>query len=152
MLVTSTLDLDCRDLESKPLGRCARVPTAPRVSVHTPEQAALAHRKEAYIFGIRNFILHESRHFCVWDKGSSSMDAAVAATEQSSCAQCTVKPKKPKHRSLELREVYCRAEQGERVFVLKNPELLDGLEGEVFIGEIWGEGCRIHDYLLIGWR
>lgn len=26
--------------------------------------------------------------------------------------------------------------------MLKNPELLDGLGEKVFIGKIWGEGCR----------
>ena len=35
--------------------------------------------------------------------------------------------------------------------MLENPELLDGLGGEVFIGKIWGEGCRVCDFLLIGW-
>ena len=34
---------------------------------------------------------------------------------------------------------------------LKNPELSDDLIGEVFIGEIWGESCRLCDFLLIGW-
>ena len=35
--------------------------------------------------------------------------------------------------------------------VLKKPKLPDGLGGEVFIGKIWGEGCRPCDFLLIGW-
>ena len=34
--------------------------------------------------------------------------------------------------------------------MLRNHELPDGLGGEVFIGKIWGEGCRIYDFLLIG--
>ena len=35
--------------------------------------------------------------------------------------------------------------------VLKNPELPEGCQGEVFIGKIWGEGCRVCDFLLMGW-
>ena len=33
----------------------------------------------------------------------------------------------------------------------KNPELPDGLGGEVFIGKIWSEGCRVCDFLVVGW-
>ena len=29
--------------------------------------------------------------------------------------------------------------------------LQDGFQGEVFIGKIWSEGCRVCDFLLIGW-
>lgn len=60
---------------------------SPCVSIQTPKQATLAHRKEAYILGIRNFILYASQCLCVRDKSSRSKDAAVAVTEQSSCAQ-----------------------------------------------------------------
>ena len=35
--------------------------------------------------------------------------------------------------------------------MLKNPKLPAGLGGEVFIGNICGEGCRVCDFLLIGW-
>ena len=35
--------------------------------------------------------------------------------------------------------------------MLKNPKLSDGSQGEVFIGKISGEGCRVCDFLLIGW-
>ena len=36
--------------------------------------------------------------------------------------------------------------------MLQNPELQDGFEGEVFIVKIWGEGCRVCDFVLIcGW-
>ena len=34
---------------------------------------------------------------------------------------------------------------------LKNPKLPDGFGAEVFIGQIWDEGCRVCDFLLIGW-
>ena len=34
--------------------------------------------------------------------------------------------------------------------VLKTPKLSDGFGGEVFIGKMWGEGCRVCDFLLIG--
>ena len=38
-----------------------------------------------------------------------------------------------------------------RQFVLKRPELPDSFQGRVFKGNIWSEGCRVHDFLLIGW-
>ena len=34
--------------------------------------------------------------------------------------------------------------------VLKSPEHPNSFQG-VFIGKIWGEGCRVCDFLLIGW-
>ena len=34
--------------------------------------------------------------------------------------------------------------------MLKNPELLDGFQGKVFIGKIWDEDYRVCDFLLIG--
>ena len=33
----------------------------------------------------------------------------------------------------------------------KNLKLLDGFWEKVFLGKIWGEGCRVYDFLLIGW-
>ena len=36
--------------------------------------------------------------------------------------------------------------------MFKNPEFLNGFGGEVFIGEIWGKACRVHDSLLMSWR
>ena len=35
--------------------------------------------------------------------------------------------------------------------MLKKPKLPNGVGGEVFIGKIWGEGCRVCGFLLIGW-
>ena len=35
--------------------------------------------------------------------------------------------------------------------MLKNPEFLDGFWGKVFTGKIWGKGCMVCDFLLIGW-
>ena len=35
--------------------------------------------------------------------------------------------------------------------MLKNPELLHGFGGKVFIGKMWGKGWRVCDFLLIGW-
>ena len=35
--------------------------------------------------------------------------------------------------------------------VLKRPKLPDSFQGGVFKGNIWGEGCRVCDFLLIGW-
>ena len=35
--------------------------------------------------------------------------------------------------------------------ILKRPELPDGFQGRVFKGNIWGEGRRVCDFLLIGW-
>lgn len=34
--------------------------------------------------------------------------------------------------------------------MLKRPEVLDGFGGRVFIGRIWGEGCRVYGLPLIG--
>ena len=59
---------------------------------------------------------------------------------------------KLKHRSLELRKVYCRAEQGElgsSCAKIQTPQWFFG--GRVFKGKTGGEGCRVCDLPLIGW-
>ena len=64
-----------------------------------------------------------------------------------------MRPNKPKSQSLEQRKVYCRAKQGEWVtHAQKNLNSPIVFWGEVFIGKIWGEGCRACDFLLIGLR
>ena len=40
-------------------------------------------------------------------------------------------------------------EQGQ--LMLKRPKLSNGFEGRVFKGNIWGEGCRVDDFLPIVW-
>ena len=35
--------------------------------------------------------------------------------------------------------------------MLKRPKLPDSFGGRVFKDKIWGEGCRVCDFLLIGW-
>ena len=48
--------------------------------------------------------------------------------------------------------IYCRASSKEnRQLMIKRPKFLDGFQERVFKGNIWGEGCRGHDFLLIGW-
>ena len=34
--------------------------------------------------------------------------------------------------------------------MLKNLEVLDGFQGEIFNGKIWNEGCMVCDSFLIG--
>ena len=36
-------------------------------------------------------------------------------------------------------------------FMLKRPELPDGFQGRSLKGSIWGEDCRGHDFVLVGW-
>ena len=36
-------------------------------------------------------------------------------------------------------------------FELTEPKLPDRLQGRVFISRMWGESCRVCDFLLIGW-
>ena len=36
-------------------------------------------------------------------------------------------------------------------FMVKTPKLPNGFWGEVFIGKIWGKGCRVCDFVLIAW-
>jgi len=36
-------------------------------------------------------------------------------------------------------------------FMFKRPVLLNSFQGMVFKGNILGEGCRVYDFLLIGW-
>ena len=38
-----------------------------------------------------------------------------------------------------------------RWLTIRKMKLPDSFQGEVFKGNIWGEGCRVHDFLLIGW-
>ena len=53
---------------------------------------------------------------------------------------------------LEQRKVFCRAKGGEwMVHSQKYPESLNSFWGEIFIDKIWGEGCRMCTFLLIGW-
>ena len=53
---------------------------------------------------------------------------------------------------LEQRKVYCRAKQGKWVAHAQNPQTPQLFGGEKFlIGKIWGEGCKVCDFLLIGW-
>ena len=53
--------------------------------------------------------------------------------------------------------VWCRERfiagpsKGNGWLMLKKHQLLDGFQGEVFIGKIWGEGCKVCDFPLIGW-
>ena len=35
--------------------------------------------------------------------------------------------------------------------MLRRSEVLDGFGGRVFIGRIWGEGCKVYDLPLVGW-
>ena len=35
--------------------------------------------------------------------------------------------------------------------MLKRLELPDGFQGRVFQGNSWSDGCREHDFPLIGW-
>ena len=42
-----------------------------------------------------------------------------------------------------------RKEKGQ--LVLKKLELSNDFQGELFIGKVWGEGCRVCNFLLIGW-
>ena len=36
-------------------------------------------------------------------------------------------------------------------FMLKRSEIADGFQGRVFKGKIWGEGCTVYNFFLIGW-
>ena len=46
----------------------------------------------------------------------------------------------------------CRVPNKEkRQLVLQRSELPDDFQGRVFKGNICDEGCREHDFLLIGW-
>ena len=71
--------------------------------------------------------------------------------DTSPCALRTVSSNEPKPGSVEQRNVYCRAKQGDRVAhaqkTLNSPMVL---RGEVCFGKIEGEGCRVCDFLLIG--
>ena len=40
--------------------------------------------------------------------------------------------------------------QGEWMARTQKPQLPEGFPG-VFIGKIWGESCRVFDFLLAGW-
>ena len=50
-----------------------------------------------------------------------------------------------------LCSVYCRAHQGEQAAHAEKTWTPRWLSGRVFKGKIWCEGCRVQDFLLIGW-
>ena len=64
----------------------------------------------------------------------------------SSCAWCKVRPKKWKHWSLK-RKVYCWAKQGEQSAHVQKSLTPWWFWGRVFIGKIWGEWCRMCDFV-----
>lgn len=71
----------------------------------------------------------------------------VVVLSTSSHAQHTVKPNKPKRRSVEQRTIYCRATQGEWVACgQKGPKLPSGFQGKTSLNKIWGEGCWVRDF------
>ena len=46
--------------------------------------------------------------------------------------------------------VYCRAKQGEQTAHAQKTQTPDGFQGKVFKGNIWGEGCSVHNLFLMG--
>jgi len=65
------------------------------------------------------------------------------------CLVCVVRPNKPKWQSLE-QSFIAGPSKVSGWLVLKIPEFLDGFLGD-FIGKIWGEVCKVRDFLLVGW-
>ena len=67
------------------------------------------------------------------------------------CVQCTVRPEKLRLWSLEQGKVYLQ-HQARKTGGLcsKSLKSLMVWGGEVFIGKIWTESCRVCDFLLIG--
>ena len=62
------------------------------------------------------------------------------------------RPNKWKCWHFEQIKIYCRTPSKENgLFMLKRPELLKGFQEWVFKGKIWGEGCSVCDFLLVGW-
>ena len=68
----------------------------------------------------------------------------------SSCTQCTVRPNKLKHRSLEQRNVYCKAMQGDEVaHALKSLGLPEGFQQSTFKGQVGVGWClRVGDQIV----
>ena len=48
---------------------------------------------------------------------------------------------------LEQRKLIAGPSKESRWLMLRKPELPDGFQRTVFIGRIWGEGCRVCDFL-----
>ena len=67
------------------------------------------------------------------------------------CAQHTVRPNKPKYQSLEQRKVDGRAKQGVWVAHPQEPETPWWFKGRFLQAKFVGEGCRVCDFLVIGW-
>ena len=68
----------------------------------------------------------------------------------SSCEWCIVRPNQ--NVGVWIRERFItRPDKENRWLMLKNLEVLDGFQGEIFIGKIWNEGCMVCDSFLIGW-
>ena len=58
--------------------------------------------------------------------------------------------KQANQQNLEHRKLYCKG-QARRMGGSCSKDLnLPGVLGNSFIGKIWGEGCRVRDFLLIG--
>ena len=82
---------------------------------------------------------------------TSQISHLLMLLNASSCAQCTVRPNKLKHWSLQQSKVYCRAKKGEQMAHAHKPRTPHWFAGRSFIGKICDEGCRVYDFVLIGW-
>ena len=63
------------------------------------------------------------------------------------------RPNKLKHWSLEKKKVYNRANQTRRLggSCSENPTPPIIFRKKFLIGKLWGEGCRVCDFILISW-
>ena len=65
------------------------------------------------------------------------------------CAPCMMRPK---NTGVWSREGFIAGlSQENRRLMFKTPKVPDGFQGEVSIGKIWSGGCKLCDFLLIGW-
>ena len=76
--------------------------------------------------------------------GPVSLPVKWRNVECSFMCWCTVRSNKPQ--IFEQRKANCRSKQGEQVAHAQNTWTFDGFQRSVFIGKIWGEGCRVCDF------
>ena len=111
--------------------------------------------------------LKPARLLCPWDFPDKNSGVDISSANGSSCPkdqtcisclagglftteppgnpiQYTVRPNKPKHQSLDQNKVY-HEDQERTSGSCSKPLNFPMVWGEVFIGKMWGEDCRVHD-------
>lgn len=78
-------------------------------------------------------------------------DPKALWSQPSLCARCIASPTNQNPRVQSKERCIVRAKQGEWVAYVQKTQALDGFQGKVSVGKIWGEVCRVCICSLLSW-